>query len=123
MRLRVLLIAALMVGGFLFITSRTNWGQHRIIQPISKAGRYWSGPDVAHSAGLSSDEVNNIDIYKASHLAVVNITSTVYRRTIFLEVYPSKDQGSGFLISGDGAPTRGHHVRSVQVQSVVAEPR
>ena len=27
--------------------------------------------------------MNNIDIYKSSHLATVNITSTVYRRTIF----------------------------------------
>src|ERR1700687_5668731 len=103
MKMRVLLITAFLVCGFLAITSKTNWGQRRIFQPMSKAGgQFWSGPDVARSAGLSSDEVNNIDIYKSSHLAVVNITSTVYHRTIFLEVYPSKDQGSGFLIGADG---------------------
>jgi putative serine protease PepD len=40
----------------------------------------------------------------------VNITSTVYRRTIFMEVYPSKDQGSGFLISADGKILTNNHV-------------
>lgn len=110
MRLRILYITALLVAGFLLITSKTDWGQYRIIRPMTKAGKFWSGPDVARSAGLSADELNNIDIYKTAHLATVNITSTVYRRTIFWEVYPSKDQGSGFLISEDGKILTNSHV-------------
>ena len=54
--------------------------------------------------------MNNIEIYKSSHLATVNITSTVYRRTIFFDVYPSKDQGSGFIISSDGKILTNNHV-------------
>lgn len=111
MRFRVFVIAAMLVGGFLIVTSKTDWGRQRILGPVRGAGgQIWSGPSVARGATLSPDELNNIDIYKSAHLATVNITSTVYRRTIFLEVYPSKDQGSGFLISEDGKILTNSHV-------------
>jgi len=110
MRLRIFVITALLVSGFLLITSKTDWGQRQILKPVSGAEPLWSGPSSTHATGLSSDETNNIDIYKSSHLATVNITSTVYRRTIFMEVYPSKDQGSGFLISADGKILTNNHV-------------
>lgn len=110
MKLRILVITAMLVSAFLLITSKTDWGQRQILNPVSSSVPIWSGPSAAHATGLSSDEINNIDIYKSSHLATVNITSTVYRRTIFMEIYPSKDQGSGFLISSDGKILTNNHV-------------
>jgi S1-C subfamily serine protease len=106
---RIIVITALLVSAFLLVTTKTDWGFRRVLNPVSSAAPLWSGP-TAHATGLSADETNNIDIYKSSHLSTVNITSTVYRRTIFFEVYPAKDQGSGFLISADGKILTNSHV-------------
>src|SRR5580704_4836623 len=122
MRLRVFVITALLVSGFLLVTNKTDWGRRRILDPVGSSGPLWSGPSTARGAGLTSDELNNIDIYKTAHLATVNITSTTYRRTIFFEVYPSKDQGSGFLISPDGKILTNSHVVANERQLEVTLP-
>jgi S1-C subfamily serine protease len=119
---RIFVITVLLVSTFLLVTTKTDWGQRRILNPVSDEGPLWSGPSSAHATGLSSDEMNNIEIYKSAHLATVNITSTVYRRTIFFEVYPSKDQGSGFLISADGKILTNSHVVANERQLEVTLP-
>jgi S1-C subfamily serine protease len=122
MKLRVFVITALLVCGFLIVTTKTDWGQRRILSPTGASGPLWSGPSETHATSLSSDENNNIDIYKNAHIATVNITSTIYRRTIFWEVYPAKDQGSGFLISADGKILTNSHVVANERQLEVTLP-
>jgi putative serine protease PepD len=76
------------------------------------------------SAGSSSDEDNNIEIYKAANMATVNITSTVYQRGWFFEIYPSRGSGSGFLINEDGQIVTNSHVisgRAPQIQVTLAD--
>ena len=82
----------------------------QLFRPIQAVSTAWSGPDTAHTAGLGLDETNNIDIYKSARLATVNITSTVYRRNWFMEVYPTKDVGSGFIIDERGRILTNSHV-------------
>ena len=108
MRFRSLILAALLVCGFVYITAKPNSFLRR---NLSTPGPLWSGPQVTHSAGLLTDEQNNIDIYRTSKDSVVYITSTVYQRTFFF-VEQGKNLGSGFIVNPDGQILTNFHVIS-----------
>lgn len=102
MRFRTLIVAAVLVGGFIYLTARRSF---RSDAPL------WSGPQVARSAGLGADELNNIEIYKNAKDNVVYITSTVYQRTFFF-VQQGQALGSGFIINPEGQIITNNHVVS-----------
>ncbi len=56
------------------------------------------------------DEKNNIDIYRKSSGAVVNITATTLQRDFFFEVVPQKGLGSGAIIRSEGYILTNNHV-------------
>ncbi len=98
-RFRYLIMAGIFAGAFVYLTSiaknrffpsSASLRDTPLFQEASVSG-----------AGLSSDELNNIDIYKQARAATVNISSTVYRRGWFYELIPSRETGSGFVIDGE----------------------
>jgi S1-C subfamily serine protease len=119
---RILWISLALIAGFAFLTARSGRILSGILAPISRAaGPLWSSPDSVQGAGLTADEINNIDIYKGSREATVYITSTVYRRS-FWDVYPVRDLGSGFIIDDSGRILTNHHVISGSNQVEVTLP-
>jgi S1-C subfamily serine protease len=119
MRARTILIAGVLVGAFVYLTSRPD----SFVRRALSGGRdtpYWS--ERVGAAGLGSDEVNNIDVYKAAKDSVVYITSTVYQQTWFFDVVPTRELGSGFIINPEGQILTNFHVVSGSAQVEVTLP-
>jgi S1-C subfamily serine protease len=111
MKLRTLVLTALLAGGFWYATSHGSWNLRSVLRPISNSGQLWSDPVTAHGAGVyDGDEQNNIDVYKNNRQATVNVKSQVFERDFFNRVYPNTGIGSGFLINDDGEIVTNLHV-------------
>ena len=110
MRKSTVVLALLLAGAFIGWTSWHKWGPRTLLS--SGVAPLWSGPSTVQGSTLGSDELNSIDIYKRSHEATVNITSTVLQRNWFLEVYPVRESGSGMIIDKEGRILTNAHVVS-----------
>ncbi|HTQ53254.1 MAG TPA: trypsin-like peptidase domain-containing protein [Bryobacteraceae bacterium] len=119
MRIRPFIWAAILVGAFWYMTSVAHWRPGAMLKPFERAERLWTAPDTAHTAGFTSDEVNNIEIYKLARPATANITSIVYREDFFFQVYPQEGTGSGFIVKPDGLILTNNHVVSGSSQLTV----
>jgi S1-C subfamily serine protease len=118
--LRPFAIAAAMVAAFLYLTSGSRWDVGHLFRQAGSAGRLWTEPASAATANVyTTDEQNNIDIYRSAHDATVNITSIVYQQDWFFGVSEGQGAGSGFLVSPDGEILTNNHVVNGTAQLTV----
>jgi putative serine protease PepD len=115
------LLVAFLAGIAVYYVSVSAWNPFR---PASGAGgavatgALWSGPEVARSATLGADEINNIDIYQRANPATVNVTSVEFQENFWFQVVPREGAGSGFLINAEGLILTNNHVISADGQRV-----
>ena len=112
MRIRPILLALVLVAGFVYWTAHTRWSPLHLIGTGTAPWFTTAEPPPAAAAGLSAEENSNIAIYRSASPATVFISSTVYQRDWFLQVYPVRESGSGFLIDDQGRILTNYHVVS-----------
>ena len=101
--LKLLLLSSLLTSGILFFALRWT-------SPPTTLGNYEQETRSAGPPSLSSDEENNIEVYKRISPGVVNITSTSIEYDFFFEPVPRQGIGSGCVIDVDGHVLTNNHV-------------
>jgi S1-C subfamily serine protease len=97
---------------FFWLTARAHWSLRELSAPVFRRALQWSEPTPVRGAGLTAEELNSIDIYRAAQPATVYITSTTVRRDFFYQPVASQSLGSGFLINDEGFILTNAHVIS-----------
>ena len=122
MKLRQIVIVALLVGGFWFVTTHLQRGSFPWLDRISSGSGSPLELTEAHAApAYDAEEQNNIAVYKKVLPSVVNITSTTLVFDFFYGTVPQQGQGSGFVLDKAGHILTNNHVvqganRGVEVQ-------
>jgi len=127
MKLRVILLVVLMVGGFWYLTSHYtplvdghSLGHFSFFSPKG-ADSVLHLTEAEAAPTYDAEEQNNIAVYKRVLPSVVNITSTTLVFNFFFQPVPQQGQGSGFILDRNGHILTNYHVieganRGIEVQ-------
>lgn len=106
---RQILVIALISGMFAATAVAVFDRISNRLQP-SGAAFTENAPSGITDPATSTDETNNIEIYRAVAPGVVNISSTSYARDFFGFVEPREGSGSGSILDQDGNILTNYHV-------------
>lgn len=126
MKLRRLILIAVLVGGFWYITTHMGLGFIPSFGHFRLVGNNGSGSplvltEAQAAPAFDAEEQNNIAVYKKVLPSVVNITSTTLVFDFFYGTVPQQGQGSGFILDKSGHILTNYHVvaganRGIEVQ-------
>ena len=110
-KLRPILLIALLVGGFWFLTTHLpeNLSDLSLLHP-SGLGSPLQITEAQAAPAFDNEEQNNIAVYKRVSPSVVNITSTTLVFNFFYGTVPQQGQGSGFILDRAGHVLTNYHV-------------
>src|SRR5438105_3577740 len=106
---RQILVIALISGIFAATTVAVMDRLSGRLQPSSSALNE-KAPAGITDPSMSTDEQNNIEVYRAVAPGVVNVNSTAYARDWFGFVEPQEGSGSGSILDQDGNILTNYHV-------------
>jgi S1-C subfamily serine protease len=109
MKLRRILLAVLLVGGFWFLSTHLPASLGRL-SLFRADGSPLQLTEAEAAPVYDAEEQNNIAIYKRVLPSVVNITSTTLVFNFFYGAVPQQGQGSGFILDKAGHVLTNYHV-------------
>ena len=123
-KLRPLILALILVGGFYFLTTHRPLGLDDPLAPKGEgAGAGLQISEAAAPQTFDAEEQNNIALYKHVLPSVVNITSVAVAFDFFYGAVPQEGQGSGFVFDNKGHILTNYHViaNARQVEVTMAD--
>ncbi len=109
MKLRPVVIASILVGGFYYFSTHRNAAESVTLDWVTRPQSI-AITEAAQPLAFDAEEQNNIAVYKRVLPAVVNITSTAVAYDFFYGPVPQEGQGSGFIIDTQGHILTNYHV-------------